>query len=42
MRDFDWVRFQATGGTGPNVGLLELEVLARPDWIDTQTGGNAK
>jgi hypothetical protein len=27
-REFEWVRFQVKGGTGPNVGLLELEVDA--------------
>ena len=30
MREFDSVRFQVNGGTGPNVGLLEFEVYARP------------
>ena len=30
MRTFDSVRFQVNGGTGPNVGLLEFEVYARP------------
>jgi hypothetical protein len=30
LRTFDWVRFQVRGGTGPNPGLLELEVMAVP------------
>jgi predicted alpha-1,2-mannosidase len=30
MKTFDRVRFQVEGGTGPNVGLLELEVFALP------------
>jgi Fibronectin type III domain len=30
LRTFDWVRFQAEGGTGPNNGLSELEVYAVP------------
>ncbi len=29
IRTFDRVRFQVEGGTGPNVGLLELEVYAQ-------------
>jgi hypothetical protein len=29
-RTFDRLRFQVQGGSGPNVGLLELEVYARP------------
>lgn len=30
-KTFDSVRFQVTGGSGPNVGLSELEVSAFPD-----------
>ena len=30
MRAFRWVRFDVRGGTGPNVGLAELEVHAVP------------
>jgi predicted alpha-1,2-mannosidase len=30
MKTFDWVRFQAEGGTGWNNGLLEFEVYAVP------------
>jgi predicted alpha-1,2-mannosidase len=30
MKEFDSVRFQVRGGTGPNVGLLEFEVYAVP------------
>jgi hypothetical protein len=30
MKEFDSVRFQVQGGTGPNVGLLEFEVYAVP------------
>ena len=30
IREFEWVRFQVEGGTGPNVGLLEFEVYAEP------------
>jgi putative alpha-1,2-mannosidase len=30
LKTFDRVRFQVEGGTGPNVGLLELEVYAQP------------
>lgn len=30
LKTFEWVRFQVEGGTGPNVGLLELEVYSRP------------
>jgi hypothetical protein len=30
MKTFDTLRFQVAGGSGPNVGLLELEVYARP------------
>ena len=30
MREIDSVRFQVKGGSGPNVGLLELEVYAVP------------
>jgi putative alpha-1,2-mannosidase len=30
MKTFDTLRFQVEGGTGANVGLLELEVYARP------------
>ncbi|MGW0229847.1 glycoside hydrolase domain-containing protein [Actinopolymorpha singaporensis] len=29
-RTFTWVRFQVEGGSGPNVGLAEFEVSARP------------
>ncbi|MET9018552.1 glycoside hydrolase domain-containing protein [Actinopolymorpha sp. NPDC004070] len=29
-RTFTWVRFQVEAGTGPNVGLAEVEVSARP------------
>ena len=29
-RSFDRLRFQVAGGSGPNVGLLELEVYAQP------------
>ena len=31
MKEFDSVRFQVQGGSGSNVGLLELEVYARPE-----------
>ena len=48
MRTFDRVRFQVEGGTGPNVGLLELEVYAVPSVPDpparvdvTRAGGEA-
>jgi predicted alpha-1,2-mannosidase len=37
IRAFDSVRFQVTGGSGPNVGLLELEVYARPQQTTTST-----
>lgn len=30
MKSIDWVRFQVTAGTGPNVGLSEFEVQAVP------------
>ncbi|HEX5996792.1 MAG TPA: glycoside hydrolase domain-containing protein [Jiangellales bacterium] len=30
MKTFAWVRFQVQGGSGPNVGLREFEVYARP------------
>jgi glycosyl hydrolase family 92 len=34
MRTFDHVRFEVKGGTGPNVGLSELEVYAIPSAPD--------
>ncbi|WP_157181345.1 glycoside hydrolase domain-containing protein [Actinopolymorpha alba] len=30
QKTFEWVRFQVEGGSGPNVGLLEFEVYAKP------------
>ena len=37
MKTFDRVRFQVRGGTGPNVGLSELEVYAVPSVPDAPT-----
>jgi hypothetical protein len=34
MRTFDRVRFQVQGGTGPNVGMSEIEVYALPSAPD--------
>ena len=44
MREFTSLRFQVAGGSGPNVGLLELEVFAaprpqRPARIDVRRSG---
>ena len=38
MREFDRVRFQVVGGTGPNVGLSELEAYAIPSPPDAPRG----
>jgi hypothetical protein len=37
MKTFDRVRFQVRGGTGPNVGLSEFEVMAVPGVPDAPT-----
>ena len=37
LKTFDRVRFQVRGGTGPNVGLSELEVYAVPSVPDAPT-----
>jgi hypothetical protein len=37
LKTFDRVRFQVRGGTGPNVGLSELEVMAVPGVPDAPT-----